>query len=434
MDSNAKGRWAVGINVVASTAKWARGNIPSGVVLVFFSGLLMSCSATDSAERRGASLDSTAELAFLNLAAPIVGQDVWEVVLCEIPKNIADTNFAPLPDRLSVSTSDLVAAIDPIREYFERWSGGRYAMTFVPGDTVAIDVDEDAQACVEGALESSSQGATGVVVIADAAHRDDVPGGWAQPGIGCSNPNQICTAKLSRRAVYLGGADFFTLSSREDLSKVPLDLLEHEIGHVLGWAHSFRSEGTLGSERIPVGRPNVKGYDSSLDIMSNSAAPRGINSLRQHGPGVLGIHRVIAGWLELGDVQVIRSITAEATRFTLVPSDAGEVSSSPLLLVIDLGGNTAVTIEFIMNRGDNDHLTGSGIAVHRVEWGAEVCDVPGSDNLCLGVDRRVTLLGDSPDGRLGEGQLITVGEFTMAVTAINSSGATPTAEIAVWGN
>jgi hypothetical protein len=424
----------VGINVVASTAKWARGNIPGGVVLVFFSGLLMSCSTTDSAERRGASQDSTAELAFLNLAAPVVGQDVWEVVLCEIPENIADTNFAPLPDRLSVSTSDIVTAIGPVGEYFERWSGGRYAMTFIPGGTVAIDAEEDAQTCVESALESSSQGATGVVVIADAAHRDDVAGGWAQPGLGCANPDQKCSAQSSRRAVYLGGADFFTLSRREDPSSVPLDLLEHEIGHVLGWPHSSRTDESLSSERSPVGRLRVQGYDSSLDIMSNSAAPRELNPLRQHGPGVLGIHRLIAGWLELGDVQVIRSISAEATRFTLVPSDAGEVSSSPLLLVIDLGGNTAVTIEFIMNRGDNDHLMGSGIAVHRVEWGTEVCDVPGSDNLCLGVDRRVTLLGDSPDGRLGVGQLVTVGEFTMAVTTINSSGATPTAEIAVWGN
>jgi hypothetical protein len=365
-------------------------------------------------------------------------------VLCEIPVKTTNINFAPLPDRLSVSTSDIVAAIGPVREYFERWSGGRYAMTFVPGDTVAIGVEEDAQACVEGALESSSQGATGVVVIADAPHRDDVPGGWAQPGIGCPNPNQTCTAKLSRRAVYLGGADFFTLSSREDPSSVPLDLLEHEIGHALGWAHSFRSEETLSSKRSPVGRLHVQGYDSSLDVMSNSAAPRELNPLRQHGPGVLGIHRVIAGWSEPGDVQVIGSITAEATRFSLVPSDAGQQSDWPFLLVIDLGDDAAVTIEFIMNRGDNDHLMASGIAVHRVEWGAKVCDVPGSDNLCLGVDRRVTLLGDTPDGRLGVGQTISVGDgtvgdvsrggFTVAVIAMDPFGATPTAEIALWGN
>ena len=429
----------MGINVVASSAKWAKGSISCGLVLIFFTGLFIGCNTTDSAQPTGVSHKTAADLAFLNLAGAVVGHDVWEVVLCEIPVDTTDANFAPLPERLSVSTADMVTAIDPVREYFERWSGGRYTTTFIPGVTVAIDEDEDAQACVEDALESSSQKATGLVVIADAAHREDVPGGWAQSGIGCANPNHTCSAKLSRRAVYLGGADFFPLSRREDPSGVPLDLLEHEIGHVLGWPHSFRANETLNSERAPAGRPHVKGYDSSLDVMSNSAAPREFNSRRQHGPGVLGIHRVIVGWLELGDVKVIGSNTAKATRFSLAPSDAWSHSELPLLLVINLGDNAAVTIEFLMNRGDNDHVVAAGVAVHRVEWGAEVCDVPGSDNLCLGVDRRVTLLGETPSGLLDVGQSISVGDgtvndFTVAVTAMDSFGPEPTAEIVVWAN
>jgi len=390
----------------------------------------ISCGATEQVQNAQEPSNHGKSLDFVQRGSPVKGDDSWEVVLCQIPLNSSDENYAPIDQRLTVRASDIVLAINPITEYFDHWSRGRYSMTLVAGDPVTIDQDEDAHSCVEAALESSANTATGVIVIADAAHRGDVPGGWAQPGIGCPTPIDACAAKVSRRAVYLGAADFLPLTDPENVNSVALDLLEHELGHVLGWPHSVRQSQTTSNSS------SVHGYDSVIDIMSNSAAARELNAQRQHGPGVLGLNLLTAGWLDLDEVMVIdpppttASSTAPAM-YSLASIGATQKSDDPRLLLIDIGDNTAITIEFITNIGDNDHLVRPGVAVHRVEWGPDVCEIPGKENLCLGTARRVTLLGTSADGLLGVGESVTSDEIIVSITNLSSQSSDARAMISI---
>ena len=59
-----------------------------------------------------------------------------------------------------------------------------------------------------------------------------------------------------------------------------MDLIEHEIGHALGWPHSGYDESA----------PNPT--QSALDVMSNSAAPRDVHPDRRDGPRHLGCQSV----------------------------------------------------------------------------------------------------------------------------------------------
>src|SRR4029077_10753024 len=84
----------------------------------------------------------------------------------------------------------------------------------------------------------------------------------------------------------------------------PMDLIEHEIGHALGWPHSGYDASS--------NEPNR----SALDVMSNSAAPRAVNPARRDAPDTLAVNRLAAGWLPTSAVAV-------------VPSSGGTVTLAP---------------------------------------------------------------------------------------------------------
>jgi len=193
----------------------------------------------------------------------------------------------------------------------------------------------------------------------------------------------------------------------------------------LGWPHSTR-QFPISQNSLPASE-----YDSVIDIMSNSAAAREVNAQRQHGPGVLGLNLLTAGWLDFDEVTVINSPSRTPQMYSISSISAEDKSDSPRLLLIDIGGNAAITIEFISNIGDNDHLVRPGVAVHRVEWGPDVCEIPGDDNLCLGTARRVTLLGTSADGLLGVGESATSGDVFVSVAALSTQLRDPMATLAI---
>jgi hypothetical protein len=55
-----------------------------------------------------------------------LGSDLWEVVVCQIPSDTTDLLFAPVQERLNLSSGDIVAKLVPVIDYFSRWSHGRY--------------------------------------------------------------------------------------------------------------------------------------------------------------------------------------------------------------------------------------------------------------------------------------------------------------------
>ena len=169
--------------------------------------------------------------------------------------------------------------------------------------------------------------------------------------------------------------------------KQPMDLIEHEIGHALGWPHSGYDE-SLNNPAL-----------SALDVMSNSAAPRDVHPERRDGPGALAINMVAAGWIPTSSVAVI---PASGAAVTLSPS-GGE--SGTRMAVVEIDDRSFLTIELLAAEGFDDHLAATGVAVHLIE----------GDNATR---TQTPLVGHSPyDDLLKDGETFTGSGWRVAIAA-----------------
>ncbi|MFM8858110.1 MAG: hypothetical protein ACKOI2_13120 [Actinomycetota bacterium] len=326
-----------------------------------------------------------------------VGPDVWETFICRIPETYDDDLYDMSGVRLVESADWITAQLEPVTDYFERWSNGRYVAEFRVGGDIHGDVG-GAEECVDVALDRSAEDVDGVLVVADAQHREDRVGGWGRGGHQCDAP---CSVRESKRAIYLGAADFVS-------GPVVLDLVEHEFGHALDWPHSFRYEP----------------YDSEIDVMSDSAAPRRKNVMNLHAPGVLAINRYLSGWMEIEpfvlDATAGGVIDIDSARFGLVPT----------------APTRAISVEVIDKVSDYQHLESGGVVVHLIDWGPRSCDNPVGVNgvggrFCLGAARSQRLMAPvmNRDGVIRSGERVDVDGVTIIVESITEVSGSMTASI-----
>jgi len=290
-----------------------------------------------------------------------LGADLWEVVICQIPRDTTDSIFEPSDERLNLSSADIVNELGPVVDYFVRWSNGRYSPKFTAAKEVSISADEKSDVCVDRALDQSVNSTRGVLVIANAQHTETAVGGWGRPGSSCA---ESCSARLTHRAVYIGASDFMPYWKGDP----PLDLIEHEMGHALDWPHSSTSVDNFGNGV----------YDSDIDVMSNSAAPRDINSDARNAPGALGINMYLAGWLDRFNVAFLENGTKS---FELVATNTELVVDGLRLVLVPLNNSTVISIEVIGASGDNRHLLHDRVVIHQIEVAGET-----------GFERRQTVL------------------------------------------
>jgi len=326
-----------------------------------------------------------------------LGVDPWEVVVCHIPIFTSDEIFEPSLERMSLSSSEIVKRLSPVVSYFKRHSYGRYQPLFSAGQDVTISDTETSDDCAERALDQSGPEVRGVMVVADAEHGADEFGGWGTPGIGC---NKSCSASDTRRSVYVGAGDFMDYWNGDS----PLDLVEHEIGHALDWPHSTTSMSNSGQEL----------YDSALDVMSDSSAPRMVFSTKRHGPGTLAINLYAARWFNDEHLQILDTSRRVNTKVQLLATDTDLSIMGKRFVVITDGANSFLTIELIAGRGDNAHLKLDALVIHRIT-------VTGTS----GVDRQqIVIKGDLQDGEKWAGNGISI-----EVLSIDSDDGEVTAEI-----
>lgn len=270
------------------------------------------------------------------------GVDRWEVWVCDVPSGTTAEIYEPATSRVALEPGTLVGRLAGVTTYFATISHGVYRPTFAVGGRVQLGTDDGPQECVDAALARSGPAARGVLVVASALHRADRPGGSGNPGADCAQP---CAAAASRRNVYVGASDFLP----EWGDRPPLDLVEHEIGHALGWPHSGYDESFAEPHR------------SALDVMSDSASPRRTKPDRRDAPDTLAINRAVAGWLP---VAAVVAVPTGGAAVSLSPS-TGDVGVR--LLTLPGAADTVLTVELLTADGFDDHLPATGIAVHRVQ-------------------------------------------------------------------
>ena len=298
-----------------------------------------------------------------------IGVDPWEVVICQIPRDTTDPMYEPVDERLNLNSQDIVSKLAPVVDYFSRWSHGRYQPNFTAASGVSISAEEKSDTCVDRALDKSAPTTRGVLVITNAQHTELAVGGWGRPGAPCI---EDCSAKTTRRAVYLGASDFMPFWKNDP----PLDLVEHEMGHALDWPHSSSSVNNFGNGV----------YDSDIDVMSNSAAPRNFFASARNAPGPLAINMFLAKWFQEDQIKVldVGTYTVE-----LVATDTDIAVDGIRLLAVPVDESSIITVELIKASGDNQHLRHDRVVVHQIE-------VVGDS----GYERQQTVLND--DLEIGE--------------------------------
>ena len=271
-----------------------------------------------------------------------IGDDQFEVWICHVPLDTSAALYGGLPLRLPLTPQGVTNVVKArVTPYFEALSHGLYRPVFTAGGEVTIAADDEPQACVDGAIEGAADDTEAVFVVADAEHGHDQSGGFGSRGEPCPGAG-ACSVTATRRVAYVGASDFHP----EWATEPPMDLVEHEIGHSLGWVHS--------------GIDDAGSYLSGLDLMSNSAAPRDVDPERRDGPGTLAINLFLAGWLPADQVVVATG----AVTGKLAPSNGVD---GWRLVLLDAGDGLLYTVELLTADGLNDHLPADGIAIHSVQ-------------------------------------------------------------------
>ncbi len=313
--------------------------------------------------------------------ARTAGDDHFEVWVCHVPLNSTAAMYGGLPLRLPLTPQGVTDVVNRgVPSYFDTLSHGQYRPVFSAGGEVTIAANDEPQACVDGAIAGAGDGADAVLVVADAEHAADQSGGFGSSGNPCP-ASGVCSIATTRRLAYVGASDFHPDWGDDQ----PMDLVEHEIGHSLGWVHS--------------GINAAGDYLSGLDVMSNSAAPRAVDPTRRDGPGTLAINLFLAGWLPAEDVVV-------ATSVVTVELSASQGDRGTRLLILDSGAGTLYTIELLTADGLDGHLAASGIAVHE----AHILDGA--------LEPLTPLVGSPPYTELLQpGAEMKVGKWTLTVSA-----------------
>lgn len=284
------------------------------------------------------------------------GIDTFQVFVCRVPAATSVPLYGGLPDRRTFTAADVVTALgNDVGDYFHSISSGAYRPEFEAGGDITMSATDTPERCARAAIAKAAPSARAVLLVADAEHAARQPGGLGSAGVPCpEGTSGGCPVAQSQRWAYVGAADF----APNRIARPPLDLIEHEIGHTLGWVHSGSAAATS-AEGV---------YDSALDLMSNSAAPRATDPTRRDGPDTLAIDRLVAGWLRLDRVV---AVTNEGD-VRLTPSNSrtvdqnGEPITGHFVVLLPVDRSDFLTVEWLDNGGYNSHLPAGGVAVHSV--------------------------------------------------------------------
>ncbi|MEY2960086.1 MAG: hypothetical protein RLZZ01_2654, partial [Actinomycetota bacterium] len=246
---------------------------------------------------------------------PWIGEDLIAMWTC-VESGVAPTVDVDL-DQLSAMLNVYVA------EYYLIESVGRYRPVFVNAGTIVLRRGFDPFECSYESRKRTTAPYTNTVAF-DVSERGLF--GFAGPGANSnSNRNPLLPVTStapdrSGRALYVSGGnvDRVELDWGRDFS-----LIAHELGHTLGWPHSY--SGTVASPWDP-SLPDE--YDNPFDLMSGAAGQTYVTCLSTpwqelyteycRVPATIAANRIAAGWLDSN-----RTVTHSGGSRTLQLADAG---------------------------------------------------------------------------------------------------------------
>ena len=292
-----------------------------------------------------------------------LGDDLWEVWVCESPDGDLDLSTSQLAEVLK---SELVP-------YFDWLSGGRYRPVFKVGDPGVVGAAGFAQ-CLDAIGDQVEVGLEGVVAIVNRETRFAVgdPGVWVVSRTGDSTliMPEATFFPDSRRSVYVSGMTFATPSDQAQGTTPPLiSIVAHELGHTLWFPHSYR---------IDPGE-----YDNPMDIMSDNEAAPGLQV------GTIAINRYAAGWIDQDEVEVYPG--EGKVRYVLAPPGVAGTQ----MLVLRSGDGGYMTLGARVRKGYDVGLPREGVESYFMDTDSLQCGRPG-DRPCFGVDRPTQAVAINP--------------------------------------
>lgn len=250
--------------------------------------------------------------------------------------------------------------------YFDVVSRGQYHTEFIPAGTFeispAVYTQED---CLNAAIARTDAPYTNVMAV----DTSSIGGGLGTVGSTRWDGTSVADTEppsRSLRGFMLGGPSFLDYPH-------PPSLL-HEIGHTLGFPHSYLN-------------PSYE-YDNFMDLMSaqpESYECRGSSGLFYscHPNHTIAFNRWAAGWIPANLVLVHNGGTDH-----VVLSGPETTNGTQLVVAPSTTSSQAlVTIEARPNVGIDELLPGGGVAVHVVDQRASACTV-GAFSGCPGLWRR----------------------------------------------
>lgn len=305
------------------------------------------------------------------------GLDVWEVWVCEVSDGTVPVDVPVTVDLLN----------DQVGPFFLTLSGGIYQPAFRVGGVVESPDPEPPRGledwilrdCERRVADATKGDAAGVLIVANT----NFFGGYADMGFICPgfSPGEPVWCPTTypdnlRRAVVGAG----TVITTPPLVKPRISAVAHEIGHAIGWPHSF-SGVTVDETGL------VSQYDNPMDLMSGG----GWIDLQGN---TLAINRYAAGWVAPTSVTFHRK-----GDFDYQIGALGTSAPQLLVLPTDLGPSAYQFIGARVPQGYDVALPAQGVEVYEVNQTSSVCErfpweVP--DWPCYGLARRTSQLPAVP--------------------------------------